>query len=457
MDHKQDFGLFGTSGIRGKLGKTFSPELAHRLGLTAGSFFHTDTILIGADYRPQARLLRQSLVRGLIETGMNVINVGKLPTSALLVGCRLFDAPGIMLTGSHTPPEIIGTLFFKSDTSELVSREEEQFEQILVERDFKTVNYQNIGKVERQDISTEYIDYILSQVTLSHVEGKEIVVDPGNGSASGFLSTGLAQAGVNTIAFNNFPDPTFPNRSPSPRPDNLKKLGKLAKANNSIGIATDGDGDRALFADEAGNILWGDRSGAIFAADAVKRYNTKKVVVTVNSSSVIKWAVESSGGDVIDSAIGPPEIIATMKKEETPFGVEESGKNIWSEPLFYGDALLSALRMLEILERTGSSLRELVAQLPSFHMKKIAIDCPEQLKEKVLELSFKKWQEREENAEIVSIDGKKIIYDDSWLLLRPSGTEPVFRVFSEAKSEEKADKLLKKGKNLVEHALEEVG
>lgn len=446
-------GLFGTSGIRGKLGSKLSPGLAYRVGLTAASFFNTDRLIVGYDHRPQARLLRQSLVGGLIENGKDVIDVGEVPTPALLVGCQLFEAPGIILTGSHTPPEIIGILIFKRDTSELAEEDEEKFQKILVEENYEQETYRNIGRVEHKDIITDYMDYILSKVALDQVEGKEVVVDPGNGAASGFLKHGLERGGVNTIAFNDFPDPSFPNRPPFPHPKNLKKLGRIAEATNSIGIATDGDGDRGIFAAENGEVLWGDKSGAIFAADAVKRYKNDKIVITVNSSNVIKWAVRNAGGKPIQSAIGPPKIISKMKEANAIFGIEESGKNIWRDTFSYGDALLSTFRMLEILERTGSSLVELTEKLPTYFMKKIAIECPNNLKEKVLEQSFKKWQENEGNAKVVGIDGKKLIYDDSWLLLRPSGTEPVFRVFAEAKNKTRVEKLTDMGKTLVEEAL----
>ncbi|NIW15561.1 MAG: hypothetical protein GWN31_16895 [Candidatus Thorarchaeota archaeon] len=364
-----------------------------------------------------------------------------------------------MLTGSHTPPEIIGALLFNRDTSELVLKEEEKFEQMLFEGTHDKVNYQQLGEIEYRDLTWDYIEYILSKIDLEKVAGRSVVVDPGNGSAAGVLKHGLEQAGVNTVAFNDYPDPTFPNRPPSPHPGNLGKLGRLAKNTNAIGIATDGDGDRAIFADEKGNVLWGDKSGAILAADAVKRYKTKKVVVTLNSSSVVKWAVKSAGGIPIESGIGPPAIISKMKDSGAPFGIEESGKNIWRDVFLYGDALLSTLRMLEILERTGSSLSKLASQLPTYYMEKIAIDCPMDLKEKVLERSFRKWQETRdetEYVEIISIDGKKIVYEDSWLLLRSSGTEPVFRVFAEAKSKERVTTLIDEGRTLVKEVLNEL-
>lgn len=448
--------LFGTSGIRGTL-EEVTPELAYKVGLTTGDFFRSERIILGIDHRPQARLLQQPLTRGIIETGTDVIDVGKVPTPVLLVGQLLFNAPAIMITGSHTPSEIIGLLFFKEDTSEITPSEEERFEQKLFNNQYKKVGYENLGNIERTDITVDYMDYVLSKIDLSLVEGRKVVVDPGNGSASGFLTTGLDRAGVDTVTFNNFPAPTFPNRSPFPHPKNLRQLGRITKVTGGdLGIATDGDGDRAIFADEKGNVLWGDVSGAIFAADAVKRYKTKKVAITVNSSNRVSWAVKNAGGEPKYSAIGPPAIIAKMKEENAPFGIEQSGKNLWAEAFYYGDALLSTLRMLEILERSGSTLSELANKLPSYHMKKIAIECPEKMKEKVLERSVRAWRKREENAEIVDIDGKKIIYEDSWLLLRPSGTEPVFRVFAEAKKKERVMELIEMGKELVEKALKKV-
>ena len=451
--------LFGTSGIRGLVDKKLTPEFCSKLGLTAAAFYGDgSTVLVGYDHRPQAQVVSHALISGLLAGGVDVIDVGMSPTPAALYAVRELDADGaIVVTGSHTIPEIIGILFFNKDTSEFVSSDEKKFEEIFFNEKYNRVPWNRLGRLEYYDISDIYLESVLSLIDTSKVEGRRVVIDSGNSSASNILRGILLAAGVDTIALNDYPDPTFPGRGPFPKADTLQEMGRVTFAwKADIGVGVDGDGDRAIFCDEKGTVYWGDVTSAIFAMDAIRK-GAKKIVVTINTSHVVAHIIQRTGGEVIFSRIGPPAIVETMKRNNAKLGLEESGKYIWSDAIYYGDAALATLRMLEILETTGKSLSELVSELPRFHMKKIAIRCPDELKKLVLERAYRRAKKRLEGeiSEVITIDGVKIILrDGSWLLLRPSGTEPVFRVFAESMDEKKTDFLIEIGEGMVKEIIE---
>ncbi len=452
--------LFGTSGIRGLVNIKITPEFSAKLGLAAATFYGKgSTILVGRDHRPHAQIVEMSLISGLLAGGVNVLETGIAPTPAILWSISEFEADGaIVCTGSHTPSEIVGILFFKKDTSEFDKSEEAIFEDIFFENKYKRVPWNEVGFFEYVDVEESYIENVLKIVNKHAISDRLVVIDPGNGSASGILKEILETAGLEVIAMNDVPDPRFPRRDPFPRPTNLKKLGKLVKGINAdLGVATDGDGDRAIFADSEGEVHWGDISSALFAIDAIKYRKTKRIVVTINTSSVVEIAARELGGAIYYCDVGPPAIVSKMKEVGANLGLEESGKYIWDDAIFYGDAALATLRMLEFIEREGRSLSEIVKDLPIRILTKTALNCPDAIKNAVSEYLYSMIDslKMKEIKQVIRIhNGFKIIYtDDSWLLFRPSGTEPKFRIHAESNSQKDAESLLSFGEKLVKEAI----
>jgi len=451
--------LFGTSGIRGLIDVDLTPELSIKIGLAAAKFYGEGArILVGRDHRPHARVIELGLISGLLAGGVNVIEAGVAPTPAILWALLHLDADGaIVCTGSHTPPEIVGILFFKKDTSELDRGEEERFERIMRKESFDRVPWNRVGSLECVDITDIYIESVLRMIKTS-IGGRIVVVDPGNGVASGVLRALLERAGVDVVAINDTPDPRFPRRDPFPRPENLKRLGQIVRGIGAdLGVATDGDGDRAIFVGEDGSIYWGDISGALLAMDAIKYRNTKDIVVTVNTSSIVEIVVKRLGGRVHYCDVGPPSIAARMKEVNAGFGLEESGKYIWSDAIYYGDVALATIRMLELLEREGKTISELVSELPRRTLTKTAISCPNSIKNQVTEYVYRRIRDiwKEKPCKILRIrNGFKVLYEDgSWVLFRPSGTEPKYRIHAEACDEKIAQKLLERGIRIVRNAI----
>ena len=450
--------LFGTSGIRGIANTEMTPKLATKLGLTFATLLgNQGTVVAGRDVRPSAESLSSALISGLLSGGVSVEDCGITPTPAILWTLKKRELDGaVVITGSHTPKEMIGFLFFMKDTAELSTEESYHFENIFFGKTKPVVSNQ-FGKRFDADISDLYLRLIHKQVDISKISSSnfKVVVDPGNGSSASICSNIMQTAGVETIVINNVPNGLFPARDPYPRPEVLGPLAKKVKESGAdIGSATDADGDRAIFVDNEGRILWGDISGCIFVKDVLLKYGNGNVVVPINSSQLLNWICDRYNGNLTFTRIGPSAIAAEIKTKDAIIGIEETGKNIWHDTIFYGDWLLSTLKMLEIMSKEQKSLSEMVNELPKFYMRKKMFYCPDQLKDLVLTQVLNEWKKRGENADIITIDGVRINYpDDSWLLFRPSGTEAVFRVYFESQEMQKLQELENIASTIVNKAI----
>lgn len=451
--------LFGTSGIRGRAKKEMNSELATKLGLTFASFLENEgTVIVGRDVRLTAEKLANALISGLVSGGINVEDCGIAPTPAILWALKKRELNGaIVVTGSHTPKDMIGFLFFMEDTSELSNDESIQFEKIFFQRK-KQISCNKTGKRRQVNISKIYLQGVLENINLNKISSMDykIVLDPGNGAATYFCSEIFNFVGVDTIFINAKPNGLFPNRDPYPRPETLGLLSnKVCRFHADFGSATDGDGDRAIFVDERGKVLWGDMSGGIFAKDALGKSGGGVIVAPVNSSQLIDWVCNKYQGKLVFTRIGAPAILKALKTENAIIGLEETGKNIWPNTILYGDWVLATLRMLEIIVDENKPLSAISETFPQFFMKKISFYCQENLKQKVLSQVLAEWSKRKEISEIITIDGARINYPDgSWILFRPSGTEPSFRLYSESISPKRVRELVNIGSELVSRTLQ---
>jgi phosphomannomutase len=225
----------------------------------------------------------------------------------------------------------------------------------------------------------------------------------------------------------------------------LQELKKLSP-NFDIGIGTDVDADRVLFASN-GKIYSEDVIGAIFA----REYTKDKMVTPINSSSLIEKVARDHGFQIIYCPVGPPEIAEYILKYDATFGYEETGKYIFPPDTLWGDSILSTVNLLKIMNSKGVSLDELASEFPEYHQIKEKIIVKRNVKKLIVEkiADYLELHKPPEARNIIKIDGVKIIYDNSWLLIRASGTEDVIRIFSDAPSERRAIELVEYGKKLV--------
>jgi len=437
--------LFGTSGIRGRVDDLLTPEFAVRAGLSFAALLENKgTVLVGRDVRLNSQLIENALISGLLAGGVDALDCGIVPTPALLFAIRvLHHSGGVMVTGSHTPASTTGLLFFLADTGEMDERDELKFEGIFRTERFNRMPWNEVGSAGALDILETYFEQLHKE--LGNLEGYRVVVDPGNGSTCGTLGSVLESAGCQVVTINGHPDGTFPARSPYPQPSTLGQLASAVQAAKAdLGVGTDSDGDRALFA-KSGNVLWGDITCAMFVKDELRNHNGGHVITTINTSNVIRLLCKENGGTLTVTKVGPPAMAEALRGQKNALiATEESGKYIWPQILMYGDAALATGRLLQIMKKQHKSLEELESELPRFYQFKTTLPCPEQLKSRALAFAIDLWKDAK-GVEVSTIDGVKVNYPNhSSFLLRASGTEPTLRCYAESPNLEEANKLLEK-------------
>jgi phosphoglucosamine mutase len=446
--------LFGTSGIRGFINRNLTPDFAARMGLCFAHLLGREgEVAVGMDVRLHAAVVQRAVISGLNAGGVDVRDCGVVPTPAVLHYLKREKLDGaVLVTGSHAIPPVIGLLFFQADGGEINVRLEAKLESLYFGGTLLPNPWNRTGHTRPGEAIGAYQESIFRVTDTGRLGGRLVVVDPGNGAASGIVGPVLAELGCKVVAINDSADGRFPSRPPYPRREVLKALKHAVKeASADLGVATDGDGDRAIFVDERGDVVWGDVTGSLFASDRLQDRNGGSIVAPVNSSQLIRDVCRGRG-KLVTTRVGPPAIIDALRTtEDAVFGFEETGKYIWPETLLYGDVALSTSRMLELMDRRGETLGGLAATLPRYYMVKRAFRCAESSKaaiqERILQLS------RQKEVRVITLDGVKMVYPDrSWMLLRPSGTEPFFRCYVEAKTAKKAEELARSGVRLLREA-----
>jgi phosphomannomutase/phosphoglucomutase len=253
--------------------------------------------------------------------------------------------------------------------------------------------------------------------------------------------------GCKVLTLNANIDGTFPGRPPEPRPENLGELASIVKTVKAdLGVALDGDADRAIFVDEKGQIHWGDRSFALVAKHFLMKKPKETIVTPISSSQLIKDVAEEYEGKILWTRVGSITVSRTMLKTKSNLGGEENGGIFYAPHQPVRDGAMTAALVLNIMAQTGKKLSELLGELPTYYIEKGKVECPNELKQKLLVELIAKVKD----LNIDTIDGVKIWFEDkSSILIRPSGTEPLYRLYAEAKTKQRAITLLKKYEKTV--------
>jgi phosphomannomutase/phosphoglucomutase len=420
--------IFRAYDIRGIVGDTLTPEIVTQIGKSIGSEAEArgqKTVVVARDGRLSGPSLIAALTEGLRAAGRDVIDIGMVPTPVLYFATHyLKTGSGVMLTGSHNPPDYNGLkIMIGGDTL--------SGDAILAlkTRIDKAQFVQGAGKREQQDIGEAYIERVTKDVKLSRPF--KVVVDCGNGVA-GVLAPKLIRAlGCEVIELFCEIDGKFPNHHPDPsQPKNLEDvIAAVHKHKADLGLAFDGDGDRLGVIDSKGNVIWPDRQMMLYAGDILKRNPGAKIIFDVKCSSHLGNSITQHGGTPVMWKTGHSFIKAKIKESGALLGGEMSG-HIFFKERWYGfdDALYTAARLLEILSKDKRPPHEVFMDLPD------AVNTPE-LKLDMREGEHFKFMQRIqdslrfEDAEISTIDGVRADFSDGWGLVRPSNTTPclVFR------------------------------
>jgi phosphomannomutase/phosphoglucomutase len=450
--------LFGTNGIRGLVNIELTPEMAIKVGCAIGTFFGRKNLLLGYDARTSGSMLAKAAVSGLTATGCNVFFAGMAPTPALQFAVKNHNMDGgVIITASHNPPEYNGIKVIWSDGIETSHEQEVEIENIYFDNKIVFADWDKLG-IERElpGINDEYIEAIKKHVNTKKIAEKHfhIVIDAAN-SVGGLTGPQLSrELGCKVTSINANIDGTFPGRLPEPRPENLTDLSSTVKAIGAdLGVAFDGDADRSIFVDENGVIYWGDKTFAVIIKQFLIKNPNAKIVTPVSSSTLIKDTVQTYKGDLVWTKVGSVTVSQKMKELNAKLGGEENGGVFYGPHQAVRDGAMTTALILNIMAETGAKLSELVAEQPQYFIEKGKIECPDEKKEILLQ----KLYEEVKKENINTLDGVKIWFsDNSAILIRPSGTEKVFRLYAEAKNPEKALKLVKDYSERLERILETI-
>lgn len=432
--------IFREYDIRGIVGKDLTPETVQQIGQAIGTYIKRQggkSLVVGRDVRSSSVEFRDILAQALNSTGCDVVDIGMVPTPVSYFALHHLEADGgVMITGSHNPPEFNGFKISLGQHS-LYGKKIQELKGLIEADDFET----GTGKTDQTNVLEPYMDNICSIINVPRKV--KVVVDGGNGC---FGITGpqlLKKLGLDPIEIFCEPDGTFPNHHPDPTvEENLAGLiEKVRSENAELGIGFDGDADRIGVVDEKGNILWGDQLLTIFARDILSRNPGATIVGEVKCSQNLYQDIEKHGGVPVMAPAGHSLIKKKMKETNALLAGEMSGHVCFSDNYFgFDDAIFAAGRILQIIAQSSMKVSEMLADLPeTAYTPEIRIDCPDDKKfEIVRELteSFRR------QYEVVDIDGVRINFGDGWALIRASNTQPVLVLRFEAKTRDRLDELV---------------
>ncbi|NNC68500.1 MAG: phosphomannomutase/phosphoglucomutase [Gammaproteobacteria bacterium] len=425
--------IFRAYDIRGVVETALKPEVVTLVGQALGSLYpNSKTVVVGRDGRNSSKQLADSLSQGLRTSGREVIGIGEVPTPVLYYAThKLNTGAGVMVTGSHNPPEYNG-LKMVMDGKTLHGDDIQAIYQCIINNELKT----GAGNVRQEDLLDTYISRIYDDVKLSR--SLRIAIDCGNGVAGPVALTLFKQLGCETFDLYCNVDGNFPNHHPNPSdPKNLEDLITCVHKNKlDLGLAFDGDGDRVGVIDDKGEVLWADRQMMLYARDVLSRKPGAKIIFDVKSSRNLATVIEEAGGEAIMWKTGHSFIKNKMAETGAELAGEMSG-HIFFKERWYGfdDALYSAARLLEIIANQNLSSSELFATLPnSLSTPEINIHFKEDGAQHKFMQKFASVVDLPD-AKITTIDGIRADYKNGWGLVRASNTTPSLVIRFEADDE----------------------
>jgi phosphomannomutase/phosphoglucomutase len=431
--------------------------MALDIGRATGTVLGPSKIAVSQDSRIGGAMFTNAVTSGLLSTGCSVIDIGPAPTPTLqFMVPRLECAAGLMITASHNPPEFNGIKVMGSSGIEVSPEVETKIESVYFNKDFTSAAWKDIGTSQRHEGAIrDYVDAIKLHVNAEEIAARNlrVIIDCANSVGALVTPLLMRELGCHVISLNAQLDGRFPGRDPEPTPKNLTNLSETVRSVGAdIGIAHDGDADRATFVDENGQVLWGDQSFAIVASRVLSRKKGSVLVTPVSSGRLIEDIAEASKAKIDWTIVGSVVVSHRLEEIGAELGGEENGGVFYPPHQSVRDGAMTAAQVVEIMAVEKKKLSELVSELPHYCSTKIKVSVEMEKKEAVL----KKLLKLSEGQERITLDGVKLIYDEGWVLIRPSGTEPLWRCFSEAKTQEGADVLADRGAALIREAIEQL-
>lgn len=444
--------------IRGLADRDLTDEVATAIGRAFASILHRrgsaarPCVAVGRDGRLSTERLFAALTSGLLDGGVDVQSIGVGPTPLLYFAAHHLRTEGsIMITGSHNPGPDNGMKMMLG-TSSFYGGDIDALADLIEREDFEPA--QARGEHRAVDITEDYMAAIAASSALSHTQ-INLVVDAGNGSAGPLGIATLRRLGFSPDPLYCDIDGAFPNHHPDPTvEENLLALrGRVLETGARLGIAWDGDGDRIGAIDESGAVIWGDKLMILFAREVLAEHPGAAILGEVKCSQTLYTDIAARGGRPIIWKTGHSMIKTKMKEEGALLAGEMSGHIFFADRYpGFDDAIYAAVRLLEILTKTGRSLSELLADVPqTFVTPELRFDCPDALKFAVVERVLAHY--RPTHA-VLDIDGARVDFGEgAWGLCRASNTQPVLVLRFEALTEARRDAIRAEVEAVVADAL----
>ncbi|MBM7113439.1 phosphomannomutase/phosphoglucomutase [Archangium primigenium] len=451
--------IFREYDIRGLVDKDLTPEVVELLGQGLGTVVRRKggrTVVVGRDCRESSTVFRDALCKGLTSTGLDVFDVGVVPTPLTYFAANTLPVDGLaMITGSHNPPEYNGFKIGAGKTT-FHGAEIQALRQLIEARDFE--RSERPGTVSPYDIITPYNHFVRQTVKMGR-RGMKIVIDAGNGTGGAIAVPLFESMGFEVVPLFCDMDARFPNHHPDPTVvENLQDLIAAVKREKAeVGIAYDGDSDRIGVVDDQGNILWGDQLMILFSRYVLKASPGAAIVGEVKCSYTLYDDIVKHGGRPIMWKAGHSLIKAKMKEEHAELAGEMSG-HIFFKNRYYGfdDAVYSSARLLEILTHEEQKLSGLLADVPrTYATPELRVDTKEEKKFEIVKRATERL--RQAGHSLVDVDGVRVTFPDGWGLIRASNTQPILVLRFEARTPERLEEIRQLIEGTVETMQREVG
>ena len=438
--------VFGSSGTRGVANEELTPGFVLRVAKAAGTAWDADSVAIARDTRTTGTMLADAAASGLASVGVDVDRLGVVATPGAQAYAEREGVPVVLITASHNPPEYNGVKLVGDDGVELAVEDLERVEDVLVAETFANAAWDEVGTVTRvEDARDRYVDEVLEAIDRDAIADADLTValDPGHGAGALTSPEFFRELGCKVVTVNAQPDGHFPGRNPEPVPENLGDLGRLVRASDAdVGIAHDGDADRAIFYDENGEYVEGDATLAALAAAELEAGDT--TVSAVNVSQRLVDVVTAVGAELELTPIGSTNIITRIEEleangERVPVAGEGNGGIFFPEYRLSRDGAFTAARFLELVAERPVS--EIVAPYDGYVNVRRNVEY-ESTAERDAMLDAAANHAQASDAELNTRDGYRLDHGDAWVLARPSGTEPLVRIYAEAREGDRAEELV---------------
>jgi len=432
--------MFGTSGIRGPVGETVTADLALNVGRAVATD-GAETIVIGRDARDSGRFLADAAAAGCCECGADVIDLGMAatPTVARSIA-RLNADAGIVVTASHNPPADNGLKLWTPSGQAFDTDRRERITELIETEAFAFAAWDESGARHAGDNAERAhkraIVETVGDEMAAAMDGLEVVVDVGNGVGS-VTAAALGEFGVDVTTLNAQPDGSFPGRPSEPTAETLTALcGHVESSDADLGIAHDGDADRMVAVDETGEFVPKDVLLALFSRQAVVRADGGVVAAPVDTSQCVDDAIADHGGRVTRTKVGDVFVAEAATRDVVVFGGEPSGAWIWPEETLCPDGSLAAVKLAAMVA-TEDSLAAQVDGIDTYPIRRESVDVDN--KRAVMERVADGL--KADYDDVTTVDGVRVGTATGWVLVRPSGTQPLIRVTAEADTDDAADRL----------------